>query len=204
MCRKKNTLLKKKSEIRFEKKSLGIFLNYRLTLDNHFKKLRKKISFIKSKLFNVLTKSSLRFRRNSFQIFICPLFHQLNSFLVFSKATDKNTARGLWKKSLKSFVGLKYKTKDSDLKLFLPYDFLHKMKTDLNAFTPKVSDRICENLDTSVLQKQKLLRLPIEPITNPLEKNPLDEITTIINIIDRKKGRRIKTSRASSTTRCQW
>jgi hypothetical protein len=167
-------------------KYLGITLNDELNLKDHFSHMRKKVNFIKSKLFFVFRKSSIRFRRNCFEVFVCPLFHQLVPFLYYGRATDKAIAHRLWKVQLKKFLNLKINTNDEDLRCFQPYDFINKLKTDFARHQPMIQSRQGELLDVSIQNKQKILREPSSDFKQLIRKDPHNEITTILNMIGKK------------------
>lgn len=55
-------------------KYLGLIIDDKLKFDIHIKKMRKKIRFICTKLRFLFKKSSIKFRRNCFELFVSPLF----------------------------------------------------------------------------------------------------------------------------------
>lgn len=175
-------------------KYLGITINEEWNFNDHFDKLKKKINFIKYKLHFVSKKSSIRFRRNCFKVFICPLFRHTYGLLYYAKATDKERLCRLWRTSFKSFIGLKQNTPKSILDIFLPYDFLEDMKSTFQDVKHKVRNRYNERLSQEIERKQKIMRnRPNNNYEKVISRYSSSFIVRINNMTGKKiRNRRIK------------
>ena len=139
-------------------KYLGLTIDDKLDFSPHYKATKKKIYFISTKVYFLFKKSSLRFRRNCFELFISPLFLHIMCPFFYMDAKVKNKFMALWRTSFKKLMGLKKNTDKRVVELLKPYQFLDKVFETNECMKKKIFERLGEKISHEIVSKQKLLR----------------------------------------------
>lgn len=171
---------------------LGIHLNEEANMDEHLKKMNMKIGMIKSKMFYIVKKNSIRFKRNTFEVFISPLFLQLAGLYIYLRTQDKNKIISLWKKSFKSFMGINSKSPN------IVFETLKPMKLNLKCieFHQRIKaislHKFNRKLSCKPFQRQKILKENIgEHNKLKINKENISDIIKLTNKIGKDNKSKI-------------
>lgn len=88
-------------------KYLRLWLNQKLTLDDQISHIKKRVNFIKSRLYPPLAKASLAYCKNLWEVSICPLFEPtLPIYETEPASTRREEAEKLVRYTFKAFTSL--------------------------------------------------------------------------------------------------
>jgi hypothetical protein len=171
-------------------KYLGVVMNSQFTIKDHIKKLEKKINFICCKLYYVFKKNSIKFRINSFNVFIAPLFSQMNGLIYFMNKSEKTKYLGLWKLTLKRMIGLNRNVKNTIFNKFVPYNPIKKILEDKSKYKEQINERFQEEFDERIETTQDIFNIDHEQTFTRINKKANCFIITLLKTIGKKIRRR--------------
>ena len=159
--------------------------------------MKQKIGLTKSRLFYIMKKNSMRFRRNTFEVFISQLFLQVAGVYIYLRVQDKNKLKALWVKSFKSFINLGSKCPTRITECLIPMNLTETCIKFHRRIKNILKDQFNKELSEKPFIKQKILREHShEHQKIRITKDNISNIVHLVNKISKKSttnGRRIST-----------